>query len=526
MITRHFDVIVLGRSAGALAAAALLARRQVRVLVLGQREKPLFYRVNGYPMARRLETTLGTATPSFEAIIQELAQSQRFRQISKQADPRYGYLNGNIRFEMPIAEDLLREEIEREFDGAGIAFSEFLGSTESENQEIDQLFKKDFVWPPGTLVERIEAHRVAQNLPYYDKKAANRVHPLRRFDEQPEAQTLLQLVTHFASHLGTSIQDAENPLSLVRLFGQWSERRRVLALPNTSLEEFFLNCIEAHGGSCQLNSYVSELKVRGGKINSARIDDDEEWIGTEAVVTNLTGEAIAELSDGQGIARRAKEQWPHVLPVAGRYLLNVVVDNRGLPKPLPTESFFAAPREGLPALRLHSYPLSELTAETDPAHEDKTLLVIEVTFDQQGPTPITAQRLAIIEVLSRYLPFIEQHFICIDSPHDGVPAWIFEKDESGQLQKKELDRIFVGHQANGAEPMPPRFNISPLAYGELAGEPLRGPISGSYLVGPSVLPGLGQEGEFMAAASVARILTKKDGSRQKLRRQMWRRIET
>ena len=287
--------------------------------------------------------------------------------------------------------------------------------------------------------------------------------------------------------------------------------------------------IEAQGGSCQLDSFISDLEVKSGKLTGARIDDDQEWIGAEAIVTNLTGEAIAELSDGQGVTRKAKEKWPHVHAVGGRFILNLVVRNQGVPQALPRESFIAAPNEQLPALRVRTYPVDELLSEreVEQSSADKTLLVVETTFEADGATALTAQRDAIISVLTRTLPFIEEHFVCVDSPHDGLPAWLYEDDpQTGLRRKTELDRIFMSHQANRAEPMQPRFEIDPLAYGQTAGEPLRGPISGSYLVGPSVLPNLGQEGEFIAAASVAQIVTKKDGGRQKLRRQMWRRIET
>ena len=40
MTNRHYDAVVLGRSLGSLAAAALLARRDFRVLVIGQGQKP------------------------------------------------------------------------------------------------------------------------------------------------------------------------------------------------------------------------------------------------------------------------------------------------------------------------------------------------------------------------------------------------------------------------------------------------------------------------------------------------------
>ncbi|MGC4090935.1 MAG: hypothetical protein QM756_24290 [Polyangiaceae bacterium] len=70
------------------------------------------------------------------------------------------------------------------------------------------------------------------------------------------------------------------------------------------------------------------------------------------------------------------------------------------------------------------------------------------------------------------------------------------------------------------------WSVSPMGYLDLAGEPLRGPIPGTFLVGKTVLPALGQEGELLAAASVARIVTHRDRARQRMRRQMWTKIET
>ena len=70
------------------------------------------------------------------------------------------------------------------------------------------------------------------------------------------------------------------------------------------------------------------------------------------------------------------------------------------------------------------------------------------------------------------------------------------------------------------------WTVEPSGYLELAGEPVRGPVPGTYLVGKTVLPGLGQEGELIAAWSAARVITGKDRQRQRMRRQMWSKIET
>ena len=70
------------------------------------------------------------------------------------------------------------------------------------------------------------------------------------------------------------------------------------------------------------------------------------------------------------------------------------------------------------------------------------------------------------------------------------------------------------------------WKVDPAGYHDLGGEPFRGPIPGTYLVGPTVMPALGQEGELLAAWSAARTITRKNRARQKIRRQMWTKIET
>ena len=94
------------------------------------------------------------------------------------------------------------------------------------------------------------------------------------------------------------------------------------------------------------------------------------------------------------------------------------------------------------------------------------------------------------------------------------------------VTKREIDRIHVAQTAPGGETMERLWAVDPSGYRELSAEPVRGPIPNTFLVGKTVLPALGQEGELLAAVSAARIITQRDRARQRLRRQMWSKIET
>src|SRR5687767_8767270 len=94
---KHYDVVVLGAGIGALAAAALLARRSWRVLVLGQGYKRPSYTHDGLQLARRPFTFLPSASPAWGRVVVELAQSQTFRRRVAHLDPMMQVLGPGLR---------------------------------------------------------------------------------------------------------------------------------------------------------------------------------------------------------------------------------------------------------------------------------------------------------------------------------------------------------------------------------------------------------------------------------------------
>ena len=128
------------------------------------------------------------------------------------------------------------------------------------------------------------------------------------------------------------------------------------------------------------------------------------------------------------------------------------------------------------------------------------------------------------QTLEMFLPFVERHYLFVDSPHDGRPAW----DYRGAARVEDVDRtaLRAGGASVDVEPMASRWEVSDDEILEgLGGEPLRTALGNAYVVGSSVLPALGQEGELLAAWSVARIITRTDRRREKMRRDMWSKVE-
>ena len=54
---------------------------------------------------------------------------------------------------------------------------------------------------------------------------------------------------------------------------------------------------------------------------------------------------------------------------------------------------------------------------------------------------------------------------------------------------------------------------------------MRVPLNRAFLAGATVMPALGQEGQLLAAWSAARIITRTDRGKERMRREMWSKVE-
>ena len=518
MTSRHYDVVVLGRTLGALATAALLARRDFRVLLLGQGQRPASYRFDRYRFQRRTFTLLTGSSPAWRRVLQELGQTPRFRRRTMALDPMFAVLSDTRRVEVPPDVELFSREVDREFPEVRQLVDELYSTFAFVNGAADAAWERDAVWPPGTFYEKVETRRIATTLPFVGHDRHQDL--LGKFPPHHPFRDLVLVPALFATDITTS--NRQLPLfALARLHGAWTRGVNALGGGEDELEQFLIERIEAHGGTCRLRGRAASIVIRRGRAIGVHEEGEEEPVGAEAVVTDQSGETLAALANGAGITPRARRDWPHLEVTAGRFVTSLVVRRRGLPEPLPVESF-CLPRRGAvadprqPELRVQRLDLPEGTAA-----EAETLLVAEALLPSRGPLTLLEARAATVAALAVQFPFLQEHLLAVDSPHDGLPLQLYD---GGRM--REIDRVHVQETSPLAEQMQWQWSVDPPGFLELGGEPVRGPIPGTYLAGKTVLPALGQEGELLAAWSVARVIAQRNRGRQRMRRQMWTKIET
>lgn len=521
MSDKHFDVVVLGRSIGAMTLAALLARRDFSVLVVGHGQRPATYQFQNHALRRRAFVPLAATSPAFKRVMSELAQSQVFRRRLAVMDPMLTVMMPGRRFEMAPDLELFQREIDREFPEVRRVIDELYVELTRVNALADTAFDQDIVWPPGTFWERREAHAAAPSLPYI--KPGARPFLCDFPANHGWAEVVLQSAL-FASNLAHGARPHPS-FSLARLHGLWSRGPFGISGSEDDITDFLAERVTSLGGQVLFQDRVVGLDPSDRGTHRLMVDGMQSVVGATFVVTDDTGESIAALSHGAGLDRSARRHWPVVTHKAARFTMSVVVNKAGLPASLGAETLIfprvpgAPPDPHSPIIHLQRTDRTIPNDEPTPA-TDTALLVAEILMPTPGTLAISEARGVMLDILRTHLPFLDRHLVVADSTHDGLPVWVWRDGK-----RTNVDRMETRNTLRGPEPMVPLLSVEPPGSMGLAGEPVRGPIDRTFLVGRSVLPSLGQEGEILAACSVAKLITKSDRRRARMRRDMWSRIE-
>ena len=510
-MSKHYDVVVLGASLGALSTAALLARRSWRVLVLGQGYRPSRYSFDGLELARRPFTFLAAASPAWKRVLVELAQTQAFRRQVHAPDPMFQVLDGKVRISLPSDREVLVREVLREFPEVRRVVDELYAELARANAATDAAFEHDVVWSPGTFWERRETARAAAVLPYRRDQGKDL---LAEFPEGHPFRSIATVPASFASDVGEPL----STLSLARLFGAWAHGLVLLGRGEEDLTDFLVDRVRAHGGEVLLGGRASEVLVHSGRVTGVHIDGDEEVTGAQFLATDMPSADLLYLASQYRPPRRIIDARPGLEVASQRFVTSIAVSDAGIPAPLATESFLLPGSDAEPVVHVQRLPQAGAFPAT-------TLLVAETLvstgepFDRHQRERMRAFILATIE---RYFPYVESHYLLVDSPHDGLPLWDYR---SGARQPVSRADLRGGGASLEPEPMRPVFRVTGGTDSAFVGEPLRYPLTNAFGVGSSILPGLGQEGELLAAWGSARIITRTNRQKEKMRREMWSKVE-
>ena len=188
------------------------------------------------------------------------------------------------------------------------------------------------------------------------------------------------------------------------------------------------------------------------------------------------------------------------------------------------------------AVRDPSFPLAEENVvEIDSPPPDaagrrvlSVATLVPADLADAGPQALLAMRSRVLETLRWIVPFLDRHLLVVDSPHDGAPV--------DDRRPTAAAGATTGGQTGPSLSTEERWRRTPKAM-----EPVWGPLADSVLgvtglstrlgiknllsAGSQVVPGLGVEGLFLAGWTAARIITRTDRKKERMRRELWAKME-
>src|SRR5690606_36473625 len=177
---------------------------------------------------------------------------------------------------------------------------EFYAQLGSANRAIDDAFSRDMVWPPQGLRDKLDAARVSSALPYDSARESDDA--LAKFPANHPYRELATLPAVFSTDLDYGYMGLP-ALAFARLHGSWTRGLMGSSGGEDELEDFLLDRLLSHGGVAVFEGAAEAIQIRGGKVTGVIEEGSDVVIGADAVITNLSGEAVASLTGGAGVTK-------------------------------------------------------------------------------------------------------------------------------------------------------------------------------------------------------------------------------
>ena len=509
MKRRHYDAILLGQGLEPLIAAALLAKRGFRVLVLGQGELPANYEIDGRSWPRSPHTFLGAHSPLARRVFSELAMGQVFRRRARSMDPSFQLVAPGLRFDATTDDGAMRRELEREMAEVLRVVDDFHDLSHRTMSDLDRILVRDLAWPPETFFERRDFARATSHQTF-DRRGGG----LHLFGELPESHPF-RLVVRAPGIFGSHSDAGQlSELAQLRLYYAWWRGAAKIEGGEAWVRQALADKIRTYGGEIRPQAKATRVLVRRGVATGVELATSGEEVGANFVIHGGSLEKLTRLVPGASL-RQLFERYGEPSVRYYRYTLNVEVPADAVPVGMASDVFSVRD----PRRPLHGENLLRIDARA-PDADGRRLLCIEALLErrqvEEASNYVDGMRERILGALGEVVPFLGQHVLTVDSPHDG----------------RELHHLAERRHVPAARPWSRGLRTMPTIYGfplpgplGLSAYPSRTSVKRLLFCSPQAIPGLGQEGSFLAATTVARLVTKSDRRKERMRRGLWTKAE-
>ncbi|WP_224250196.1 NAD(P)-binding protein [Hyalangium gracile] len=477
--SRHvYDVIILGSQIGGALAAALLAKRSHRVLLIDHDGTGTGYEHGGYvlPYAPSVSPALKTM-PAVEEAFTELGLTTAVQRSLRPHLPELQLILPRHRVDLHSDATRRRAELAREFGETAEGLLSALNATASQHEASDAFFKEQPALPPDGFFEAWGLKKKIGQHPGLE------THPRLSNNTPPGA--LLRGMLPFLIYL----DEASSPLALARPLSQALQAPQRFPGGNEGLRELLVRRLTELGGDVltRENSesfVVEELTFDGARFAGVKLVRSDVIYRASCLVAAMDSGALRRLVTDRKRHRGLLEQLDAASTKSILFSVNWVVPVNALPRGMGELLLVETEDPELRPLMIQVHP-----ARTPGGKEDESLRVVcagafvPASVRDLGEEHMQALAQRIDAQLDALMPFTKAQRVLRSAPY---------LDASG---------------VRGSRLMPhPLYSFESEAFLGVTGLKQRTPAKNILLAGREVLPGLGLEGEFLAGMRAARLV--------------------
>jgi len=502
--TSFYDVVVLGTHLEPLLCAALLGREGLRVLVVGQSVPEPSYTLAEVEVEPYGLVMAGVHSPVVQNTLDLLALRQDVRQHMQRLDAPLQLLLPDNRIEVHESTDRWLAEIRRELPDVGHQAADITRTLGEVRAELDMLVGRGLVWPPETFFERQQLSLVASAL-RYDKQGQGWTSWNQLAHRHPLRHAFEAVLPHLSGLLPRQHSDATR----ARLHGHVLDGIAELKGGWRWLREALFARIRSWGGEVRPRERADSVRPHRRRGHTIALGRTGEEIGCSQIVVGIPIDELSQLLPDRAPMSSLFERVGEPRARAYRCSVHVLVDDAGIPEALGPLGLLC--NDAVHAERA-------FLVRSRSVNEQQTLLSTSTLLDEHlidtASSPLGFVREEAMEALRTVVPFLDDYAIWIDSPHDGLAP---------SRLRGHSELTCSEPWARGPYTMRAVYEYPTRRALGVCALPTRTPVRGLFLCNEQVAPGLGFEGSFLTATSVARLVASQYKRQDWLRRGPWAR---
>lgn len=497
--TNHYDLIVLGADVAGLVAAALVARRGKRVLVVPHGNPDGVYRVQGRIFALDTAPVVHATTPPVERVLAELGLVQQVRRLAAPLDGLQHHAVDEARLDLSASERNLDAELARVWpdDDAAGAWALRRRWTDATEAVLGELLGSENALSANGFWSRRFLSRVSNQLPARDVDECaplGDAHALRRLADAP---------LPWLSHLTPAQLGKAAALRLGRL---WSRGPEDLPTGERRMRELLLQRIELHSGEVKRELRVAELIIKRGKVVGTSLLGKRDRYGCDHLIVAADPRMLVENALlGDAAPRSLLHSLGALATAAARFVMHVEIDERGItpalggmalccPPPAARRSPDGSAADWVPDAA-HGVGHTYVRIEPGSSENTRRIAITRIVAVDDDLSTMREQILDELDVRG-VLPFCRPWIRLCHSPHDGREAG----DGHGE------PHVELGPGSAMSLPMAPIYFSDEAPLLGVGIIPTGSGVRGLSFASRACLPGLGMEGEFAAGSAAAALV--------------------